>query len=218
MLYLVATPIGEFSEITLRALEVLKHCEVIICESTKETSKLLKHHALSGKKYEILNEHSTPEDLRSLVQICGQQDVALVSDCGTPGFCDPGPDLIALCRAQKISVRSVLGASSLMGLLSLSSVRLKEFVFRGFLPAENEERKKEIQKLKAEKRAIVLMDTPYRLKKLLSEMAEALPQRSALLVTNLSQDDEAFFEASLKNLPSQVTTEKAEFMLLVYPG
>ena len=142
MLYLVATPIGEVSEITLRALEVLKSANVILCESTKETSKLLKQLDIQAKKYELLNEHSTLDDLKRLTEICKNETVALVSDCGTPGFCDPGNDLIGLCRKQKIPVKSVLGASSLMGLLSLTSRRLNEFVFSGFLTAETEARSK----------------------------------------------------------------------------
>lgn len=218
MLYLVATPIGDKNEITLRALEILKNSVVIICESTKEASTLLKHHGISGKQYEILNEHTKPDELPALLEICQKQDVALVSDCGTPGFSDPGADLIRLCRKQGVTVKSVLGASSLMGLLSLASMKIPEFVFRGFLPAESVERKREVDRLKKESRAIVLMDTPYRLKKLLLELKTSLPERKALLTLNLSSVEEEIYEASLKDLADRVKTEKAEFMLLIYPG
>ena len=135
MLTLVATPIGRKDEITLRSLETLKNADVIICESTKETSTLLKHLEIKAKKYEVLNEHSTPEDLNLLLEICRTQNTCLVSDCGTPAFCDPGNNLIALCRSQNISVQSSLGASALMGLLSLSSERLKRFQFIGHIEA-----------------------------------------------------------------------------------
>lgn len=218
MLYVVATPIGDKSEITLRALEILKNAPVIICESTKEASTLLKHHGITGKKYEVLNEHTKPEELPALLELCKAQDVALVSDCGTPGFSDPGADLIRLCRRNQVAVKSVLGASSLMGLLSLSSMKIPEFVFRGFLPAENNERKREIDKLKKESRAVILMDTPYRLKKLLSELKLVLPDRKALLALNLSAADETVLEGSLKELSDRLKIEKAEFMLLLYPG
>src|SRR5437868_15076635 len=120
MLYVVATPIGDTSEISLRALEILKSAEVIICESTKEASKLLRAHGITGKTYELLNEHTTPDEVKALCEICANKNVALVSDCGTPGFCDPGAHLVKLCRQKKILVKSVLGPSALMGLLSLS--------------------------------------------------------------------------------------------------
>ncbi len=216
MLSLVATPIGRFDEITLRAIELLKTADVIICESTKETSKLLKHLEIKAQKYEVLDEHSTPEDLQQLVAMCETQNVCLVSDCGTPAFCDPGNNLIALCRAKKIKVQSCLGASALMGLLSLSSERLRRFHFVGFLPAENTAREKEWQQVKKHKDPFVLMDTPYRLKKLMEECKLHLAERKMLLALNLSQDSETILEGSAKNILTQLKFEKAEFMILVY--
>lgn len=216
MLYVVATPIGDYNEISLRALEVLKSCETIICESTKETSKLLRAHGISGKKYELLNEHTTIEDKKMLAQMCAQQDIALVSDCGTPGFCDPGADVVRFCRQSGITVKSVLGASSLMGLLSLAGERVDQFLFRGFLPAETESRNKALKELQKEKRAIIIMDTPYRFKKTLADMKENFSQRRFLLALNLSQPDEQIIEGNIDKLISQAKHEKAEFMLLIY--
>jgi 16S rRNA (cytidine1402-2'-O)-methyltransferase len=216
MLTLVATPIGEVQEITLTALETLRSCDVVICESTKEASKLLKAHGISGKKYELLSEHTTPVELNQLAQLCLTQHCALVTDCGTPGFSDPGADLVRLCRRQGVQVRSNLGASALMGLLSLSSQKLTEFYFKGFLPANNEERKKALSVLKNEKRALIIMDTPYRLKKTIEELALCFPKRKALLVLNLSQVDEEHLECELEQMPSKLPFEKAEFMLLIY--
>lgn len=218
MLYLVATPIGDTSEITLRALEILKKCDVIICESTKEASKLLRIHGISGKIYEILDEHSTPQDKAALVPLCAAKDVALVTDCGTPGFCDPGADLVRLCRQQKVQVKSALGASALMGLLSLSGQRLDEFVFRGFLPAETESRGKALKELAKEKRAIIVMDTPYRLKKTMNDLKEHFSKRKILLTLNLSQEDEVILEGTAEKIISTLPFEKAEFMILIYPA
>lgn len=217
MLYVVATPIGDVSEISLRALEILKNCDVVICESTKEASKLLRAHGISGKTYEVLDEHSTPEDKAALVPLCAEKTVALVSDCGTPGFCDPGADLVRLCRQKNVAVKSVLGASALMGLLSLSGQRIDEFVFRGFLPAENEARARALKELTKEKRAIILMDTPYRLKKTLNDMKDHFAQRRFLLTMNLSQEEEIVLEGSIDKLIGGLKADKAEFMLLVYP-
>ncbi len=216
MLTLIATPIGRLDEITIRSLELLKNCDVVICESTKETSKLLKHLDIKAKKYEVLDEHSTAEDLNALVELCLSLDVCLVSDCGTPAFCDPGNNLIKLCRKKNILVKSSLGASALMGLLSLSSERLKKFHFIGFIPAESVAREKEWQLLKKIKEPFILMDTPYRLKKMLDECKNFLADRQMLLVLNLSQDDELVLEGSPKSIAAQVPMEKAEFMILIY--
>jgi 16S rRNA (cytidine1402-2'-O)-methyltransferase len=216
MLYVVATPIGDTSEITLRALEVLKSADVILCESTKEASKLLKAHGLKAQSYEVLDEHSRPDDIKTLLNLCREKTVALVSDCGTPGFCDPGADLIGLCRKNKIPVKSVLGPSSLMGLLSLAGRKVPQFYFRGFLSAETEARRRDWQELKKNKGAIILMDTPYRLGKMLSEAKENFPNREVLLCLNLSQENETVLEGKIEEVFKAWNQEKAEFMLLLY--
>ena len=216
MLTLVATPIGRQDEITLRSLEALREADVIICESTKETSKLLKHLDIKAKKYEVLNEHSTAEDLNNLLAICESQNVCLVSDCGTPAFCDPGNNLIALCRKKNVEIKSSLGASALMGLLSLSSERLRRFQFIGFIAAETVARENDWQGVKKIKDPLILMDTPYRLKKMLEECQLHLPERKMLVVLNLSQADEQVLEGTAKNIRAKIKLEKAEFMILVY--
>lgn len=216
MLWIVATPIGHPDDLTLRAREILGSCDVVICESTKETSKLLRHHGITSRTYEVLDEHSKAGDLERLVQLCAEKNVALVSDCGTPAFCDPGADLVRACRKRGIPVRPLLGPSSLMGLLSMAGARLDQFVFRGFLPAETEARQTALRDLKREKRPIVLMDTPYRLKKILAEMEEHFPDRRMLLAKNISAENEEILEGRASDLRKKSGDEKAEFMLLLF--
>ena len=216
MLTLIATPIGRSDEITLRSLELLRNADVVICESTKETSKLLKQYDIKAKRYEVLSEHSTADEVKELAELCGSMNAVLVSDCGTPGFCDPGFQVVELCRKSNISIQSSLGASSLMGLLSLSSRRIYQFYFRGFIPAENVAREKEWQTLKKIKEPLILMDTPYRLKKMLDECCLHLKDRQILLTLNLSQEDELVLEGSPENVRKRLSLEKAEFMILVY--
>lgn len=215
-LSVIATPIGDAKDISYRAVETLRDADVVIGEEFKEVSKLLKGLDIKGKLLEVLNEHSKPEDVEALLKLCLEKKVALVSDCGTPGFCDPGAALIQLCRKNNVEVRTLPGASALMGLLSLSGERINQFIFRGFLPAENEARAAEIKKLKTEKRAVILMDTPYRLKKLLTELSEAMPARRALLTCDLTQETEVVVEGLVKDLSSKLVKEKAEFMLLLF--
>lgn len=216
MLTLIATPIGRTDEITLRSLELLKTADLVICESTKETSKLLKSYGIKATRYEVLDEHTTKEDVGALTVLCRELNVVLVSDCGTPSFCDPGFQLVQTCRKENIKIQSALGASSLMGLISLSSERIHQFYFRGFLPAENVAREKEWLLLKKNKECLILMDTPYRLKKLIDECCLHLENRKLLLVLNLSQESETILEGPPSKIKLQLRFEKAEFMILVY--
>lgn len=215
MLWVVATPVGDPKDLTLRALEILRDCDLVICESTKETSTLLRAHGVTGKTYEVLDEHAKPDDVERLVSLCRDRVAALVSDGGTPAFCDPGADLVRLCRRAGIEVRPLLGASSLMGLLCMAGRRLDQFLFRGFLPAETEARRAALRELQKEKRPVVLMDTPYRLKKILAEMEEFFPQRTLFLVRDLSLPGEQFLEGKAAELRRVCGDDKAEFMLLL---
>jgi 16S rRNA (cytidine1402-2'-O)-methyltransferase len=216
-LTLVATPIGNIDDISKRALDTLTECEILIGEERVEAERFLAKIGQRGKELHLLNEHSTPKEIEDLAKLCAQKKVALITDCGTPGFCDPGAHLIKVCRQKKIAVHSVPGASSLMMLLSLSSVRLDQFLFRGFLPSETQQRTQALQKLQKETQAFILMDTPYRLNKLLQELAQSFPQKKALLALNLTQETESHHEGLIKDLAQQ-KFEKSEFMILIYPG
>ena len=215
-LYVVATPIGNQEDLSPRAIKTLSDCNVIIGEEFREASTLLKHHGLTGKTLEQLNEHSSPEDLKPLVEMCRIQNVALISDCGTPGFCDPGAELVAACRSQGIKIIAVPGVSSLTTFLSLCGQRLNEFYFRGFLPANRDARASALKLLKNDSRAVILMDTPYRLSRLLQELAALMPERQATLGMNFTSDNEAVRVNTLKNLANDFTDCKAEFLLLFH--
>lgn len=216
-LSVVSTPIGNPKDISLRAIEILKDSDVVIGEERAEVSKLLKALGIQGKTYELLNEHSRDEDLEDLLVLCREKKVALVSDCGTPGFCDPGAALVNACRKEGISVVPVPGASSLMSLVAVAGVQLREFVFAGFLPANTEERKTAIARLEKESRAIFIMDTPYRLAKTLSELAQRLPKRRALIGLDLTQEAETIAHGTLSELAKKFEARKAEFILLIEP-
>lgn len=215
MLNIVATPLGHPDDISIRALKILKECDVVICESTKETSKLLRHHAITGKKYEILDEHSKQDDLKSLIEMCKTQNCVLVSDCGTPGFCDPGADLVQACRTRGIDVKIVPGPSSIAALLSVSGVKTSEFVFVGFVPAESEAREKRWKELANEKRSLVVMDTPYRLTKTLEDLDRHFPKRKCVIVLDVSLESECILEGVPGFLLQSLRGQKAEFMIFV---
>jgi 16S rRNA (cytidine1402-2'-O)-methyltransferase len=221
MLSIVATPLGHPDDISLRALKILKEAEVIICESTKETSKLLRHHGITGKKYEILNEHTRSGDFSDLVKLCQTQACALVSDCGTPGFCDPGSDLVKALRKRNVPMQILPGPSSIAALLSVSGIKNSEFTFIGFVPAENEAREKKWKDIVAENatrlRPFVVMDTPYRLTKTLDDLARHFPKRKCILMIDVSLESELVLEEYPGVLLEQFRDQKAEFMIWVGP-
>jgi 16S rRNA (cytidine1402-2'-O)-methyltransferase len=216
-LFLVPTPIGNSQDFTLRALDILKSADLIIVEEFKESSKQLRSVGIQNKPLDQLNEHSTPSDFLHLLEECRLKKVALISDSGTPGFCDPGNDLVKLCRKNHIPVQALPGPSSLMTLLSLTGIRMPQFLFKGFLSPETNTRQKELQKLRHCEIPIVLMDTPYRLKKLLSEIEQVFPHNLLLLGANLTQENEFVCEAPASVILKKLPYPKAEFILILYP-
>lgn len=218
MLSIVALPIGNTQDITLRALDALKTSDLIIGEERKELFPLLKEIGIDihSKKFEFLNEHSKTDDIEFLKNICKEQNVCLVSDCGTPVFCDPGSRLIAACRKENIPMQTMPGASSLMSLLSLSSQKIEKFYFYGFLPRDKDERTKEIQRISKMKEAVVVMDTPYRIKSTLEQLAQHMPNRRALLACDITMKNELILEDSLQKIYQKLNNDSREFILLLY--
>lgn len=215
MLHIVATPLGNPQDISLRALKLLTECDVVICESTKETSKLLRAHGVAGKKYEVLDEHSKAEDLVPLLEMIEKQNCVLVSDCGTPGFCDPGADLVRLARKKNYPIKIVPGPSALAALLSVVGAKTSEFLFVGFIPAETEAREKKWKLLVSEKRSFVLMDTPYRLTKILEEIDRNLSKSVCVIVLDVSLETENILVGPASQLLLKLRGLKAEFMIWV---
>lgn len=215
-LQIVATPIGHPEDITLRAVRALREAEAIVGEERKPLFAMLKSLDIPRPELiEYLNEHTSDEDLKPLLELCKTKRVVLVSDCGTPVFCDPGSRLISLCRKNNIEVSSAPGASSLMVLLSLSGNPLKEFYFRGFLPAKTEHRREAIGQLKRHTCPIILMDTPYRLKALLRDLKEFMGDYNLLLGLDLTAPEEKIFDGPLRKLNLDQLPDKAEFILMI---
>lgn len=215
-LYVIATPIGNPDDLGRRAQKLLMEAEVIIGEEAKPTRAFLKSAGVPPqKRIELLNEHTRIEEVQSLANLCRQQTVALISDCGTPGFCDPGAQLVRLCRQQKIEVRSVPGPSSLMALLSIAGHRLDRFHFEGFLPANTEERQLRLSQISSLPHPIILMDTPYRLHKTLEDCLKYFPKRHLILGLNLSRETELVVEGTPDQVLKATPPEKAEFVLII---
>ena len=212
-LTLVSTPIGNPEDITLRAIRILKECDGIICEEWKPAKILFKQLGIPEKPLYQLNEHSTNADLTELVELCASQNMALISNCGTPGFCDPGQGLIAELRKRSVTMTTAPGVSSLTTALSLAGFPVDRFRLVGFLSPETGERMRQVKRLVHENEPLVFLDTPYRLNKLLGELAQVMGNVQATLALNLTLPEEKIVSGALKQLASQ-TWPKSEFILV----
>ena len=215
-LYIVSTPIGNKKDITYRAAQILQNADIVVGEEFKETSKLLMNLSLT-KDIELLNEHNEGEQTGVLLELLKSgKSLALVSDCGTPIFADPGLNITKLCISHGIEVHAIPGASSIMTALVTSGFTLKQFLYAGFLQRTGEERIDEILQLTKVRKTVVVMDTPYRLKVLLEAFASIIPHRPAYVGMNLTMGSETHHYGTFRELYNKFKSEKfkAEYVLV----
>jgi 16S rRNA (cytidine1402-2'-O)-methyltransferase len=215
-LFVVATPIGHPGEITSRAIEVLSQVNTIICEERKIASRLLKGLEISKPLLE-LNEHNEAEMVEQvLLKLIEGQSLALISDCGTPVFSDPGRKLLEIMYGSEIPVVPVSGPSSLMTAISVCPFDLRQFYFLGFLPPQTEQRKQVLQRHSSSQEALILMDTPYRMAKLLEEVSVAFGKKQTIfLATDLTLPGEKVYIGEVQEIQAKVQQRKAEFILII---
>lgn len=218
-LYLVATPIGNLEDITLRALRILREVRWIACEDTRHTTTLLQHHGISARlvSYHEHNERKrAPELLAALER---GESGALVTDAGTPLISDPGFRLVAACIARGIRVVPLPGPSAVLTALAASGLPCDEFLFAGFLPARRAQRRRALERLRGEPRTIILFEAPHRLAASLADAAEILGPRPAALARELTKIYEEFRRGSLAELAASVSTSpvRGEITLIVGP-
>ncbi len=214
-LFIVSTPIGNKDDISIRALNVLKICDLVVCEEIKEGAQLLKQYNLL-KDLESLNEQNEIEQsLVILDKLENGEKIALVSDCGTPLFADPGQHLVRGAIKADIAIEVIPGASSLMTALVRSGLDLSSFLYAGFLSRKYDERLDELKALSKERRTVVLLETPYRFSALLEAAANIMPNRSAYIGMNLSMPYETHHYGTFKELFEKFNDEnvKAEFVV-----
>jgi len=217
-LYLVATPIGNHEDITLRALNILKSVDFIICEEFKDARRLLSQYQISKELFS-LNEHNEKDNADELLlKLVEGQSAALISDCGTPLFSDPGHLLVDLCISQNIDVIPIPGASSLLPALTGSGFDIEKFFYYGWLSPKKDIRKQQLMKLKSINEVIVLMDTPYRLKSLLEDTVKVFGKNIAVVLAyQLTMGNEKFYRGNASEI-LKISIErnlKGEFVLLL---
>lgn len=222
MLSIVATPIGNLGDITLRAIETLKNCDAIVCEDTRVTGMLLKH--LSLPKKELLSFHGFSDPKRVdmiLARLHEDKHLALVSDAGTPGISDPGYAIISRARAEGIAIEAIPGPSALVGALSVCGLPINRFTYVGFLPLKKG-RQTFLKSLAAEEGTIVFYESVHRIDRTLNEVAEALavqPERAVVVVRELTKLHEQVISATVATLQQVAATimKKGEFVVIIGP-
>src|SRR3989304_7492692 len=217
-LYIVSTPIGNYEDITLRAVRILKEVDLIICEEFKEARRLLSHLNISKELFSI-NEHNENENADEIIlKLAGGKSAALISDCGTPLFSDPGHLLVQLAIQNKIDVIPIPGASSILPALVGSGIDFKKFYYYGWLSPKKDIRKQQLLDLKKRKEVIVVMDTPYRLRTLLEDVAKLWSKNVPIVLAyELTKEKERFYRGTCEEVLRFAVKEnlKGEFVLIV---
>jgi 16S rRNA (cytidine1402-2'-O)-methyltransferase len=218
-LYVVATPIGNLEDITLRALRILKEADQIACEDTRHTLKLLNHYNIERP---LVSYHEHNEMTRAPELVVAMEEgakIALVSDAGVPLVSDPGYRLVTLCLRHRIPVVPIPGPSALLAALSASGLPNEEFLFAGFLPARSGERRRALERLRIEDRTIILYEAPHRIEDTLSDAREILGDRPACLAREVTKLHEEFRRGTLGEISASLAEKPArgEITLLIGP-
>ncbi len=212
MLYIVATPIGNLKDITLRALEVLKTVDGIICEDTRRTSLLLNHYQIK-KPLKILNDFNEVKNINVLVSLVKSENWALVSDAGTPLISDPGYKLVRACLENNIEVDSIPGSSSVITSLTLSGLPPDKFMFLGYLPEKPGHRKKLLLDLPS-KITYIIFIAPHKLIRVLEEMQEIYGDIEVCLAHELTKVYQSVKLKKISEWLNELVSLKGEYVLL----
>lgn len=218
-LYLVATPIGNLEDITLRALRVLRGCDVVAAEDTRHTGRLLQHFGVSKPMVSCFRFNEARRGTELLERLRSGQIVALVSDAGTPGISDPGQRLVAAAREAGLKVESVPGACALVAALTASGLPTDEFHFVGFLPHKPGQRARRLRELSVLPGTLVLYESPFRMARLVAELVEAMPEREVVLARELTKKFEEWLHGRPTELAAQLNARprKGEFVVMISP-
>lgn len=207
-LYLCATPIGNLEDITLRVLRTLKEVDLIAAEDTRNSIKLLNHFDIKTPMTSYHEYNKIDKAYVLINKMREGQNIALITDAGTPGISDPGEELAAMCCEAGIEVTSLPGPAACITALTLSGLSTRRFAFEAFLPADKKERKIILEELKNETRTIIIYEAPHRLVRTLEELREALGNRRMTLCRELTKKHETAFHTTIEALITFYTTEK----------
>ena len=220
-LYVVATPIGNLADITLRALAVLQRADLVCAEDTRVSQQLLSAYGIRAKLVSV-REHNERQMTDTITTaLAAEQVVAQISDAGTPAVCDPGARLASGVRAAGFKVVPVAGASAVMAALSVAGVTQSDFYFAGFLPPKAGERAQWFERWREVPYAVAMFETPHRIEAALTQMAEILPNRHLVLAREISKTFETFISGSVAEVLAAVRADanqtRGEMVLVLHP-
>ena len=216
-LYVVATPIGNLEDITLRALKILKEVDLIAAEDTRHTLKLLNHFEISKP---LISYYRHNEDTKSGVlieKLKSGKNIALVSDAGTPGICDPGAEVISKCIENDINVIPIPGACAMVNSLICSGIDTKEFEFLGFLPLNKKLRKNKLEEIKEANKTIIIYEAPHKLEATLKDLKLILEEnRKVIIAREITKIHEEFIRGkNIDDLIEKANNLKGEIVILI---
>ena len=217
MLYLCATPIGNLGDMTPRVIETLRQVDVIAAEDTRNSIKLLNHFEINTPMTSYHEYNKVEKAYQLIAKMQAGQDVALITDAGTPAISDPGEVLVAMCHEAGIQVTSLPGPAACITALTLSGLSTRRFCFEGFLPSEKKEKAQVLNILKEETRTMILYEAPHHLIKTLTELQDALGDRRITLCRELTKKFETVWPTTFSEALAQYETEepRGEFVLVI---
>lgn len=218
-IYLVATPIGNLSDISMRAIETLKNVDIIACEDTRNTIRLLNHFEIKGH----LTSYHEYNKIDKAYELCEKvkegNNIAFVSDAGMPAISDPGYELVDIAYKEGLEVTVVPGASAVVSALAISGISSRRFAFEGFLPADKNEKKEILTELSQESRTLILYEAPHRLLKTLKELFEYMGDRNIAIVREITKLHEEVLRGKLSDIIADYESEKiairGEYVLVI---
>lgn len=221
-LYVVATPIGNLADITLRALAVLQNADVICAEDTRVTAQLLSAYGIQGKLVSV-REHNEQQMADKIIAYLEEGlSVAQVSDAGTPAVCDPGARLVTRVREAGFKAVPVVGASAVMGALSAAGAAESDFYFNGFLPPKSGERLKRFAAWEGVPYPVVMFETPHRVEATLADMAKLFPERRLTLAREITKTFETFISGTVEEVQTALKADtnqtRGEMVLVLHPA
>ena len=217
-LYIVATPIGNLEDITLRALRILKEVDIIAAEDTRQTLKLLNHYEISKH---LISYHRHNEETKSnylIEKLKEGQNIGLVSDAGTPGISDPGEEVIKKAIEEGIEVIPIPGACAMVNALIASGIDTKEFCFLGFLPLNKKLRREKLEEIKNATKTLILYEAPHKMKNTLKDLKKYIGNRKIVLARELTKIHEEFIRKPIDELLQEIDNIKGEMILIIEAG
>lgn len=214
-IYLVATPIGNLEDITFRAISVLKEVDLIAAEDTRHTLKLLNHYEITKP---LISYHRHNEDIKSdilIEKVVKGENIAIVTDAGTPGISDPGEEIVKVAIENEIEIIPVPGCVAFVNALIPSGLNTKLFSFYGFLPMNKKLRKKTFENILKENKTIIIYEAPHKLKKIMQDILDNIGDVNCVIAKELTKVHEKFFRGKISEVILQFDEPKGEYIILL---